>query len=160
MTEAEHRAAVVKEALTWAGTPYHLHGAVKGAGADCATLILAIYHSQGLTDQTNHGMLASDWWLHSGTNYSYLRGLLQYCSKAVEGVCYKTLKALPGNTVTTQVAGAKEINHGGLVIKWPQIIHAVHPKVQLVDVTKHPMWVNKQVQIWDPWLKLASGGPA
>lgn len=155
MTETEHRAAVVKEALTWVGTPYHLHGAVKGAGADCATLILAIYHAQGLCEEANHGTLAHDWWLHSGTSTSYLRGLMKYCSMAIETTCYRTLKILPGSTVVTRVAGAKVINHGGLVIKWPQIIHAVYPKVQLVDATQHPMWINRRIQVWDPWAKLA-----
>jgi hypothetical protein len=39
------RAAVVKEALTWLGTPYHHHARVKGVGVDCARLLCAVYEA-------------------------------------------------------------------------------------------------------------------
>ncbi len=36
--------AIIKEAYTWLGTPYHPHARIKGAGCDCATLLLEVFN--------------------------------------------------------------------------------------------------------------------
>ncbi len=39
MTEAEQRAAIVKEALTWLGTPFVYGACVKQVGVDCGRFL-------------------------------------------------------------------------------------------------------------------------
>lgn len=43
------RAAIVAEAMSWLGTPYHHHADIKGAGVDCAMLLVRVYQACGLT---------------------------------------------------------------------------------------------------------------
>ena len=38
MTEAETRAAIVAEAMSWIGTPYHSHARIKGVGVDLSLI--------------------------------------------------------------------------------------------------------------------------
>lgn len=45
----ERRAAFVRDALTWKGTPFVPHGCVRGAGVDCVNVGKAIYAAQGFT---------------------------------------------------------------------------------------------------------------
>jgi NlpC/P60 family putative phage cell wall peptidase len=60
------RQAVVAEALTWLGTPYHHHARVKGVGVDCAQLLCAVYEACGLVPHIDPGNYAHDWHLHRG----------------------------------------------------------------------------------------------
>lgn len=41
------RSAIVNEALTWEGTPWHHHQRVKGAGVDCVQFLFAVGQSVG-----------------------------------------------------------------------------------------------------------------
>jgi cell wall-associated NlpC family hydrolase len=70
MTEQEFRARIVREALSFVGTPYHLGGMVKGAGVDCATLLLLIYRSCALIppEEETH-RLSQDWWQHTSVEH-------------------------------------------------------------------------------------------
>ncbi|MDO6044547.1 hypothetical protein Q4P48_08410 [Neisseria gonorrhoeae] len=47
-SETDLRARIVEEARSWLGTPYHHHAMVKGAGVDCAMLLVAVYGAVGL----------------------------------------------------------------------------------------------------------------
>ena len=45
---AEQRRNIVRAAQEWIGTPYHHHGRVKKAGADCAMFPLTVYQECGV----------------------------------------------------------------------------------------------------------------
>ena len=55
MTEHEQRQAVVAEALTWLGTPYHHRARVKGAGVDCGQLLAAVFEGAGVLRHVDPG---------------------------------------------------------------------------------------------------------
>lgn len=57
------RAAIVAEALSWLGTPYHAHARVKGAGVDCVNLLCAVAEGAGLIPPTDPGFYAREWHL-------------------------------------------------------------------------------------------------
>lgn len=64
---AQGRDAVVAEAISWLGTPYHHHGRVKGAGVDCAQILLAIFCDElGLAPPLDVGQYSTQWHLHRG----------------------------------------------------------------------------------------------
>jgi cell wall-associated NlpC family hydrolase len=63
MTEA-WRSAVVEEAKTWLGTPYHHKAAVRGGGIDCAHLLIEVYSAVGLVPKVDPGDYAPQWHLH------------------------------------------------------------------------------------------------
>lgn len=58
------RAALVAEARTWLGTPYHHHGRVKGVGVDCAMLLAEVFERCGVAPRIEPGAYAHDWHLH------------------------------------------------------------------------------------------------
>ncbi len=64
MTEHEQRAAVVREAMAWVGTPYHHQGRIKGAGVDCAFLLVEVFHACGLIPAIDPRPYPPDWHLH------------------------------------------------------------------------------------------------
>jgi cell wall-associated NlpC family hydrolase len=64
MIEQEQREAVVREAMGWLGTPYHHHGEVRGAGVDCAHLLIAAYVGAGVVPPVEPGFYPQDWHLH------------------------------------------------------------------------------------------------
>lgn len=69
--------AVVAEAKSWIGTPYHHMARVKGVGCDCLTLLAAVYHKAGVIPTIEIPYYPPDWHLHRSAE-RYLYGLLQY----------------------------------------------------------------------------------
>lgn len=71
---------VVAEAMTWLGTPYHHHGAVKGVGVDCARILAMVYSACGLVPPIDLGNYRRDWHLHRAVE-QYRDRLLEYTNK-------------------------------------------------------------------------------
>lgn len=155
MKETEFRSRIVSEALSWVGTPYRLGGRVKGAGTDCACLILGVLQNAGVIppDEEAH-RFSQDWWQHT-TEERYKLRALRYAVKTLEAVTYRSLNAQPGDILLLKAAGAKLHNHGAIVIAWPWIVHAIAPAVQRVDATRHAMWQLQTVEVLSPWERTA-----
>lgn len=113
--EQRRRAALVAEALTWLGTPYHHAGRVKGGGTDCGMLILQSCINAGLIPDTEVGYYPMDWHLHRNAE-RYLEWVTRYCVEV------KRDAPLPGDILVYRYGRC--ISHGALVVRWPQIIHA------------------------------------
>lgn len=150
------RGRIVVEALSWLGTPYHLTGRVKQGGVDCATFLYMVYLACGLVPETDEIEQYKADWFHHTTEQRYLIHVVRHASKVAEAVAYPTLNALPGNLILAKVAqGGRRApavwNHGGIVTKWPKVIQAAHPKVELVDATSHWMWAFQTVLVLDPF---------
>lgn len=58
------RDAIIAEAKTWLGTPYHHQGRIKGAGVDCGMLLAEVYAACGEITQVDAGNYACDWHMH------------------------------------------------------------------------------------------------
>ncbi len=113
MTELEEREKVLEIAKTWLKTPYHHMGRIKGAGADCLTVLAEIYEEAGLISKIDIPYYPQDWHLHR-TEERYLNGLLQY-TKEIE-------VPQPADIVLWKFG--KCFSHGAIVVKWPLIIHS------------------------------------
>jgi NlpC/P60 family putative phage cell wall peptidase len=64
LLQGEGRAAVVAEARSWLGTPYHHAADVKGAGVDCAMLLVRVFCDLGLVPPFDPRPYTRDWFLH------------------------------------------------------------------------------------------------
>jgi cell wall-associated NlpC family hydrolase len=106
--------AVLAEARTWLGTPYHHMGRLKGIGVDCA----------GFVEQVFHAVL--DWplgawdhypedWNHHRDEERLLDGLAPRCRAAIN--------PKPGDIVAFKLG--RTFAHAGIVTAWPQFIHAM-----------------------------------
>lgn len=127
MIETALRSAIVAEAQSWLGTPYHHRARVKGAGVDCAMILIEVYATVGLVDTFDPGEYPPDWMMHREEE-RYL-GLVEKFGEQVE-----TPK--PGDIAVWKFG--RTFSHGAIVIDWPQIIHA-HRKtggVVLADGTQ------------------------
>lgn len=130
MTEAERRAAIVEEAKSWLGTPFHNEARVKGHGVDCGQLLLGVYEAVCVIPHIETDHYSPDWHLHR--NDGWYAKLLAAHARQIEG------PPLPGD------AGVwwhgRGYSHGAIVIEWPRVIHAYFAAEQVCwgDATLHP----------------------
>jgi cell wall-associated NlpC family hydrolase len=108
------RAAVLAEARSWIGTPYHHKGRVKGAGVDCATILLEVYARAGVIPEIDVGHYPMDWHMHRDEE-RYLNFVGRF---AVE----ITHPPLPGDVVVWRFG--RVFSHGAIVMAWPRVLHA------------------------------------
>jgi cell wall-associated NlpC family hydrolase len=116
LTEAEERQAVIAEARTWLRTPWH-HGAkVKGAGVDCAMLLIACYSAAGLISDFTPEHYPIDWAMHRD------QALFdEWLSR------FAHLVDTPGPGDVAHYRFGRVFSHAAIVVDWPLIIHASMP---------------------------------
>lgn len=112
--EDSQRAAVVKIAKSWLGTPYHHMGRIKGAGVDCLTILAETFHEAKLIPKIEVSYYPKDWMLHRDAE-RYLEGLLKYANE-IPG------SPKPGDIVLWKIGRC--FSHGAIVVEWPIVIHA------------------------------------
>lgn len=124
------RQGVVTEALTWQRTPWHHMAQVKGAGVDCAQILVAVYHACGLVPKIDLGYYTADFHMHRGDE-TYITKLLEYT--------HEVDAPLPGDIVGFRY-GRPKVSHAGIVVRWPTIVHAHRGEgVVLADASKDPL---------------------
>src|SRR5260221_244913 len=80
--EYNQRYAVVQEARTWLGTPYHPAARLKGVGVDCAMLPIMVYVAVGILAPIGPFYYSPDWHMHKSIEL-YLQEVVKH-SKLVE----------------------------------------------------------------------------
>lgn len=143
----KERAAVVAEAKTWIGTPYHHRAALKGVGADCATILTKIYPAAlpWCKDyQFNLPNYSMDWHLHR-SDEMYLKLVEVYANEVPEGK--------PGDIVVFKFG--RSFSHGGIIIEWPTIVHALLQArcVMIDDASINHDLVPRERKFFSPWMK-------
>lgn len=113
-SHSDHRARVVEVAKTWLRTPYHHQGRIKGAGADCLTLLAEVYHEAGIVPKVEIPFYVHDWHLHRSEE-KYLSGLLKYTHEI-------SSPPLPGDIILWKFGRC--FSHGAIVADWPFFIHS------------------------------------
>jgi cell wall-associated NlpC family hydrolase len=113
MTNTETRSAVVAEALSWLGTPYHHAARIKGAGVDCAQILIAVFEATGLIEEFKPAEYPRDWMMHRSEEVF----LSHIHSRSIEVVTPQ-----PGDVALYRVGRC--FAHGAIVIDWPRVVHA------------------------------------
>jgi cell wall-associated NlpC family hydrolase len=116
----EQRTAVIAEAELWLRTPYHNNAAVKGAGADCAMLPLAVYRAVLGLHAPPLPKYVAEWHLHREEEkyLGYVREL--------GGIEIPFEQLQPGDFALWRVG--RVYSHGAIVIAWPKVLHAINPR--------------------------------
>jgi cell wall-associated NlpC family hydrolase len=129
------RAAIVTEAKSWIGTPFHHEARIKGAGVDCLQLLVGVAQNVGIIGEIKIPHYSPDFHLHRDDE-TYYEGLLKY------------LTEIPGPPGPGDVALFKLTRifwHGAIVVEWPRVIHAdwnngvVWGDVNLKPLRDHPV---------------------
>lgn len=114
MSQAEDRARVVAEARSWKGTPYHHAADVKGAGCDCAMLLVRVFIDLGFVERFDPRPYVKDWHMHR-SDEKYLGFLLERAHQV------ETPK--PGDVILFKIGRCYA--HGGIVTN-PEPLTIVH----------------------------------
>ena len=145
MNAAEERAAVVAEALTWLGTPYHHYAALKGVGADCAMFPLAVYKAAGRVPAD----LAVD---HYPMDWAFHRDEERYLAMVERfGREIAPERLGPGDFLVWRYG--RTFSHGAIVIEPPRVIHAFIEAgcVTIDDVSVHGQLSTRPMRCYSFW---------
>ena len=153
--EAKDREAVVVEARSWKGTPYHHEGKVKGVGCDCAMLILESFAGAGLVDRPDIKRYTHDWHMHR-SDEEYLEVVEQYLHRVDDSELSfeergPDFRLFPGDVMVWRIG--RTFSHGGIVSDWPRIIHAYFPSqmVEEEDLTKIRALAIRPMRVYSFW---------
>jgi hypothetical protein len=113
MTHPEERAAVILEALSWEGTPYHHNQALKGVAADCVRFLNEPYVACGFTTREPQRDYPADWHFHRSE---------ELLLEAIGRRCHPVDRPDPADIVTWKLGRC--FAHCAIVIDWPIVIHA------------------------------------
>ena len=117
------RIAVVQEALSWCGTPFHNCSGVKGAGCDCAHLLLRSFAAVGATADIPIAQYKPQWFQHRK-----------------EPLFIQELKARGATQIDSESAKPADIlmynfgihaAHGAIIVDENTIVHAYMPAKQV-----------------------------
>lgn len=122
------RSAIVAEAMTWLGTPYHHCARIKGAGVDCAQLPAAVYHAVGLIPDLQPDY-SPQWMLHRDEE-QYLAWVRPYARE----ITREELR--PGDLAMWRFG--RTYSHSAIIIDAPTAIHAMQraKAVVLTDIDR------------------------
>jgi cell wall-associated NlpC family hydrolase len=154
MTPKSHlRAAVVAEAQSWIGTPFHHAARVKGAGVDCLMLLAEVYERAGVVGHVDPGFYVPDWHLHRDAE-RYIEGLLHYAREIERSPQSgdgppQGPHPLPGDIALFRFG--RTFSHGAIVTQWPRLVHA-YWSIGVVwgDATLHPL-KDRDVRFFSPF---------
>jgi cell wall-associated NlpC family hydrolase len=139
--EPQQRQAVITEALTWLGTPYHHHGRLKGVGVDCGQSLCAIYEAADVTAPIDPGTYSTAWHLHRSEEL-YVQWL-----ERVGAV--RTEQPRAGDVALFRFG--RTFSHGGVLVDRHTVLHAyVHQAVILTRLDEAPL-AGRPVQFWTLW---------
>lgn len=126
------RLAVVAEARTWVGTPFHHAARVKGAGVDCANLLVAVFAATGLIPDLALEHYPQDWHMHRDEP-RFMDMLSLYADPVPDG------EAQPGDIAMFRYG--RHAAHGAIVVGWPVVIHAWRDagKVVMTEANAGPL---------------------
>lgn len=151
MSELQQRQAVVDEALSWLGTPYHHHGRVKGekGGVDCLMLLAEIFERVGLVDRVDPGNYARDW--HTCRSEElYMQGLMRFTTRRPDD-------ELPQLGDIALFRFGRTFSHGAIVVETSSrlrnvsLVHSyINRGVIRGRIGEEPL-AGRLCQIWSFW---------
>jgi hypothetical protein len=138
MTPLRH--AVIEEAKSWIGTPFHDGAKLKGVGVDCGQFVAAVFENCGW-EPIKIGEYKALFFMHQ-CNPMYI--------DLVRKHSVETAAKDPGNIAMYRVG--KSYGHGCIIVEWPMVIHAgEHTGVELADATQGRLTMGKTPIIFDPF---------
>lgn len=149
MGESEERARVVAAARGWVGTPYHAGAAVKGAGVDCARILLEVFAEAGLVERFTPEPYARDWHMHRSDEV-YADTVARFAHEIPPVAPF-----LAG--VVLLFRQGRTFSHGAIVTAWPFIVHAYADAgvVEEVDIIGTPLLTQgrapRPIRAFDYW---------
>jgi cell wall-associated NlpC family hydrolase len=109
---------IIEEAKSWVGTKYHDHARIKGAGVDCAQLLVGVFEGTGLAPEVP---VPNGYSTVVPNGSEYIDTILLYCDEIAE------VEAAPGDIVVYQTSHGWM--HSAIIVSWPcHVIHATEKR--------------------------------
>lgn len=109
--------AVVREALSWAGTPYRHQGDRKGIGCDCIGLVRGVWRAVYGMDVEGPGAYSLDW-AEAGGEERLLAGVRRnFREKSVSAAC-------AGDLLIFRWRPHLPAKHAGILVARDRFVHA------------------------------------
>lgn len=135
--EAQLRAAIVREAYEWIGTPYYHQGALKQRAADCAMFIVRVYAAVGVIPvEFDPRPYTADWHDHQD-EARYLAGLDRYAKRT----------QTPGLGDILMCRYGRHASHGAIIVSDELIIHA-HKSEGMVCLAERSFVAERADSYW------------
>ncbi len=114
----DERALVVREAMSWHGTPWRHENRVKGRGVDCGNFLPQPFAKFGFIEEPELFKYPHDFFNHSPTEI--FRDIIErYCEPIGR------LAGMPGDIWGIKFTHATpQVCHSGIFLDFPTIIHA------------------------------------
>ncbi len=135
----DKREAIVAEARSWLGTPYHHRGRVKGEGCDCAQLVAVSYAAAGVIPYVEPSIYPKDWHLHRSEE-RYIGEVEKFLVRVDDDERSiidrpSDFQAQSGDVLMFRLG--RVFSHSAIVTEWPFIIHASAPSIVVEEVMIH-----------------------
>lgn len=137
----QQRDAIITEARTWIGTPYHHGACLKGVGVDCGRLLEGIAKALGLLDPAWKPAPYSPEH-HFHRTEEFYRGLLE--DLGCLPVAWEQIA--PGVIITFRLG--RVMSHSGIMMPGEQLVHAVHGHGVILNPLRGP-WSRGHDQSYD-----------
>lgn len=135
------RAALLAEAESWVGTPFHHMADVKGQGVDCGMLVLRVFQAVGLLPPAvDPRPYPVAWCLHRAED-RFTPILRAHC------VLIDAATPAPGDVACFRV-GRAVYGHIAIALRWPLILHAAPTSSVLVGRATHGELAGRFVGAW------------
>jgi NlpC/P60 family putative phage cell wall peptidase len=143
--EMAQRRLVVEEARSWLGTPYRVAANVKGAGIDCAMILIEVYAAAGVIEWRDPRPYPPDYYLHNKSP----RYLNEVGMHAVE---ITREQANIGDTILFKFGHAPA--HSGIIIDMTNLtmVHSYKGRGCVVDELDRTPWLASRIDsFWTMW---------
>ena len=154
--EQAEREKVVREALTWLGTPYRICADVKGSGVDCGMLLVRVFVDTGICAPFDPRPYPEQWHLHQVAE-RYM-GIVTHFAHEVEPPPQRDL--LPGDLILFKYG--KVFSHGAIFIGGPKymFIHCSRPlPCEATYLYSSPGFMRMEKKYFSVWPKIEGSLP-
>lgn len=132
MTETVTRDAIVAEARSWIGTPYHHQASRKGIGADCLGLVRGVLRACGGADAGAGRAYSRDWAEASGIE-AMLEGARRHLVEIAPGDMQR------GDVLVFRLRAGFVAKHAAIVTGPAAMVHAMEG-CAASEVALSPWW--------------------
>ncbi len=134
-------AAVVREALSWVGTPYRHQGARKGVGCDCLGLVRGVWRQVYGRDAERPGAYSADWAEAEGEENLLAGARRNFCGKNLSD-------AQAGDLLLFRWRPHLPARHAGILIGQNRFVHAYQSGGAVVVSALVPQWRRRLAAVF------------
>lgn len=130
------RDAVVREALSWIGTPYRHQGCQKNVACDCLGLVRGVWRALYGLELEDPGPYAPDW-----SDEGRAEPLLEGCGRHLTEK--PVVEMLPGDLLLFRWRPRLAVKHAGILIHPASFIHAYEAGGGVTRSSLVPQWKRR-----------------